>query len=188
MTPSAWLLYALVAGAAILSPGPAILLAINNAVAGGQRLALMSSLGNVVGVGLLSGVAMVGLGALLQASAPLFTALKVAGALYLVYLGVRQWRRPVPEPADGTAEGVTAPGRRDAFVQGLLVGQFALMTATFVAISFASLAGYAALAGRARRWLRSARGERLFRRACGSLFVVLGLGLLWSAGRASARA
>ena len=214
MTPSAWLLYAFVAGAAILSPGPAILLAINNAVAGGQRLALMSSLGNVVGVGLLSGVAMVGLGALLQASAPLFTALKVAGALYLVYLGVRQWRRPVPEPADGTAEGVTAPGRRDAFVQGLLValsnpkailfftalfpqfldhgrplvGQFALMTATFMAISFASLAGYAALAGRARWWLRSARGKRLFRRACGSLFVVLGLGLLSSAGRASARA
>ena len=213
MTLSAWSLYALVAAAAVISPGPATLLAVNNAVAGGPRSALPSTLSNVVGIALLSGIAMVGLGALLQASAPLFTALKVAGALYLVYLGVRQWRRPVPMPASGNVDGGTTPGRRDAFVQGLFValsnpksilfftalfpqfldhgrplaGQFAIMTATFMTISFASLTGYAALAGRVRRWLRSARGERLFRRACGSLFVVLGLGLLSSAGRASAR-
>ena len=211
MTPASWSVYALVAAAAVASPGPATLLAINNSVSGGPRVAMLSSLGNVLGLGLLSVVAMAGLGALLQTSATLFTALKVVGALYLVYLGVRQWRRPVRPSAEGSTR---ARRGRDVFVEGLLVslsnpksivfftalfpqfldrsqpllGQFALMTGTFMLLSVVSLASYAALADRLRHRLASERGTRSFGRVCGATFVAIGAGLLSSAARATSRA
>ena len=210
MTLGAWSVYVLVAGVAVVSPGPATLLAINNSVSGGRRTALISSLGNVTGLGMLSLVATLGLGALLQASATLFTALKIVGALYLVWLGVRQWRGPARLT---TAALPTARRDRDIFVEGLLVslsnpksivfftalfpqfldhsqplaGQFALMTGTFMALSIASLTLYAAAAARLRRWLGSAHGERLFGRVCGALFVAIGAGLLSGTARASSR-
>ena len=80
------------------------------------------------------------------------------------------------------------PGRRDASVQGLLVAPSNPKAILCFTAPFPHFVDHGRpLAGRVRRWLRSARGERLFGRACGSLFVVLGMGLLSSAGRTSAR-
>ena len=210
MTLSAWFLYAVVAAVAVVSTGPATLLAINNSILGGRRVALISTLGSITGIGVLSVFATIGLGALLQASAPLFNALKVTGALYLVYLGLQQWRGSIP-----VASGKTAIIQRSngVFVRGLLVSvsnpksilfftalfpqfidhqrpvasQFVLMTITFMLFSLASLTVYATLAGRMRQWMSSSKGQRLFRRICGSLFVAMGTALLTSVGRASAR-
>jgi len=210
VTLSAWFLYAVVAAVAVVSTGPATLLAINNSILGGRRVALISTLGSITGIGVLSVFATIGLGALLQASAPLFNALKVTGALYLVYLGLQQWRGSIP-----VASGKTAIIQRSngVFVRGLLVSvsnpksilfftalfpqfidhqrpvasQFVLMTITFMLFSLASLTVYATLAGRMRQWMSSSKGQRLFRRICGSLFVAMGTALLTSVGRASAR-
>src|ERR1700712_5723135 len=79
-----------VAAVAILSPGPATLLALRNSMAWGARRAVWSSLGNVCGLFCLSAAAMLGLGVLLESSALLFGAVKLLGAGYLFYLGVRQ--------------------------------------------------------------------------------------------------
>ncbi|MDC0435373.1 LysE family transporter [bacterium] len=210
MTLSAWFLYAVVAAVAVVSPGPATLLAINNSILGGRRVALISTLGSITGIGVLSVFATIGLGALLQASAPLFNALKVTGALYLVYLGLQQWRGSIP-----VASGTTAIIKRSSgvFVRGLLISvsnpksilfftalfpqfidhqrpvasQFVLMTITFMLFSLTSLTVYATLAGRMRQWMSSSQGQRLFQRICGSLFVAMGTALLTSVGRASAR-
>ena len=116
---STWIIYAAVAFAAIVSPGPAIFLAISNSVAFGWRRVVFSSLGNVLGLLVVSGLAMAGLGALMKTSASVFTAVKLMGAGYLIYLGLRQWRSRaslfsrVPEAGPR--------GNRQLFLRGLLV-------------------------------------------------------------------
>lgn len=61
-----WLLFVGVALVAIVSPGPAILLAINNALIHDLKAVALSSLGNILGLFTLSSAAMLGLGVLLQ--------------------------------------------------------------------------------------------------------------------------
>ena len=90
MDPNTLLAFTLVAAIAIASPGPATLMAINNSLAHGQRSAMWSSLGNASGLFCLSAAAMLGLGALLASSEGLFNMVKIVGAGYLFYLGVRQ--------------------------------------------------------------------------------------------------
>ena len=89
---SNWLLFCSVALLVTFSPGPAVLLAISNAIAVGPRRAMISSMGNGFGLFIISGVAMAGMGVVLATSATAFMLLKLAGALYLVYLGIKQWR------------------------------------------------------------------------------------------------
>ena len=92
MNFSEWILYLAVVLLSTWSPGPAVMLSMSNAVSHGLRAAAFSSLGNVVGLFVLSGAAFLGIGVALQASSALFNGLKIAGAAYLIYLGVRKWR------------------------------------------------------------------------------------------------
>ncbi|MGK0269725.1 MAG: homoserine/homoserine lactone efflux protein [Cocleimonas sp.] len=92
MEISTWLLFIAVGIAAVASPGPAILLAVSNSVRFGMAKVLLSSLGNITGLFILSTAAIFGLGAILKTSNHLFLVVKVIGVAYLIYLGVRQWR------------------------------------------------------------------------------------------------
>lgn len=87
-----WFLFIAVGTAAVVSPGPAILLAISNSVRFGMYKVLLSTLGNITGLFILSTAAIFGLGAILKTSNHLFLIVKLIGAAYLIYLGVRQWR------------------------------------------------------------------------------------------------
>jgi len=89
---TSWLLFIAVGTAAVVSPGPAILLAISNSVRFGMSKVLLSTLGNITGLFILSTAAIFGLGAIIKTSNHLFLIVKIIGAAYLVYLGVRQWR------------------------------------------------------------------------------------------------
>ena len=103
------LTFTLVAAIAIASPGPATLMAINNSLAHGQRSTIWSSLGNASGLFCLSAAAMLGLGALLASSELLFNAVKIIGAGYLFYLGVKQLFKKgpmLPEGVEGAASTV----------------------------------------------------------------------------------
>ncbi len=205
MTYSAWLLFITISLVTAFSPGPGILLAISNAVAWGPRKTLCSSAGNGLGVFIVSGAAMAGLGTLLHGSAWLFALLKTLGALYLIYLGFRQWTsktsmfdKPLPDAAQ--------PGKSNAglFRQGLLVAltnpksilfftalfpqfiqpqapvlpQFLALTSAFTACVLSSHFAYVLLARHTHRWLGTAPRARLFNRVCGGAFGLLGLGLL----------
>ena len=92
MEISTWLLFIAVGTAAVVSPGPAILLAISNSVRFGMPKVFLSSLGNISGLFILSCAAIFGLGAVLKTSTNLFLIVKLIGAAYLIYLGIRQWR------------------------------------------------------------------------------------------------
>ncbi|WP_432252954.1 LysE family translocator [Streptomyces sp. HNM1019] len=111
----------------IVIPGPSVLFVVGRALAYGRRTALETVLGNVVGCYLLVTAVAWGLGALVARSAAVFTGVKLAGAAYLVYLGVQAFRRrgemrvtdmatPVPAQRgdlrtvlDGIVVGVTNP-------------------------------------------------------------------------------
>ncbi|KVN21340.1 threonine transporter RhtB [Burkholderia stagnalis] len=72
----------------ILTPGQDMVLVMSRTLSGGTRTGVVTAAGVSVGLILHTMLATLGLGALLQASEWLFTALKLAGALYLLYLGV----------------------------------------------------------------------------------------------------
>ncbi|MGH1428900.1 MAG: LysE family translocator [Arenicella sp.] len=100
---SLFLLYLAVAFFYIISPGPAVFLAISNGMTVGVRALIMSSLGNIVGLFLLSLVSILGLGAIVLASSTLFLIVKFIGAGYLLYLGVKQFRTAKALLSDGGA-------------------------------------------------------------------------------------
>jgi threonine/homoserine/homoserine lactone efflux protein len=201
---STWLLFCGVALLTCFSPGPGVLLAISNAMAVGARHTVFSSLGNAAGLFIVSGAATAGMGALLAVSASAFLAVKVVGAVYLVYLGIKQWRS-APMRLDASAANPHQPHTAGKlFLQGLgvavtnpkailfftalfpqfltpgssLLGQTVLLTATFTALALLSHACYVGLFRSLRRFLADARHMRLFNRISGGLFVLLGLSLL----------
>lgn len=203
MTISNWLVFCGVALLTTFTPGPAVLLAISNSVARGPRRALIGSLGNALGLFVVSGTALAGLGIVLATSASAFTLLKLAGAGYLIYLGVRQWRNtanafaavkasPAPHAgwrlfAQGVSVALTNP-KGILFFSALfpqfltqdspLLEQFVVLTTTFSICALLSHTFYALLAHTLRNQFASPRRARLFNRVSGGLFVVLGLSLL----------
>lgn len=202
MTVTNWLLFCGVALLTTFTPGPAVLLAISNSVSNGPRSALVCSLGNALGLFIVSGIAMAGMGVVLATSTIAFTVLKVLGALYLIYLGYKQWnsRANVFSGANQTQSGtswqlfgkgivlaLTNP-KAILFFSALLpqfltpglplFEQFAVLTTSFSACAVLSHTIYALLAHTLRRQFESPVRVRMFNRASGGIFCVLGFGLL----------
>jgi threonine/homoserine/homoserine lactone efflux protein len=90
--PSQLALFALAAGALVAAPGPDMLLVLGRALGQGRFAAFLAALGCAVGVLVLSAAVAFGLTAVLQTSLIAFTVMKLAGAAYLVYLGVKTMR------------------------------------------------------------------------------------------------
>ncbi|MDR7268605.1 threonine/homoserine/homoserine lactone efflux protein [Pelomonas saccharophila] len=210
MPLSTWLLFCGVALLTCFSPGPGVLLAISNSVAVGPRHTMFSSLGNAAGLFIVSGAATAGMGALLAVSASAFLVVKLVGAGYLIYLGIKQWRSaPLRLDAAASPHQPTTPGK--LFLQGLgvavtnpkailfftalfpqflvpgesLAWQTVLLTVTFTTFALVSHAFYVSLFRTLRRFLTEARHLRLFNRISGGLFVLLGLSLLRLRNRAA---
>jgi len=127
MTGATLSLFLIAALAIAAIPGPGILYVAARTLAGGRRAGIASAFGTALG-GLVHVIAGgIGVSALILASAQLFTVLKLAGALYLVWLGIRSFRdagRALPEP-------LAATGREQAFREGVLVEALNPKTAAF---------------------------------------------------------
>jgi homoserine/homoserine lactone efflux protein len=204
MTATQWSLYLGLLVLSTASPGPAVLLSVSNALSLGLRASALSSLGNISGLACLSAAAFVGVGSVQRASPAVFGLLKLAGAAYLVYLGVRRWQAP-----DGTLSPAAAPAPRGRAAAGLwgqgalvaltnpkgllffgalypqfiqpaapLLPQFLQLTVPLVLCSFTALMVYATLARRLQRHFAGQPGRgRFARRASGAAFILLGLAL-----------
>ncbi|MEU3454653.1 LysE family translocator [Micromonospora sp. NPDC006766] len=105
----------------ILIPGPSVLFVIGRALAQGRRAALTTVVGNTVGAYTLVVAVALGIGSVVERSVVVFTALKLAGAAYLVYLGVKAWRERASLQASFTDVGASRGSLR-TFWEGFTVG------------------------------------------------------------------
>ncbi len=201
MTLDTWVAFALASVALLVIPGPTILLVIGQSLGTGRRNALPLVAGVAAGDLTAMTLSLAGLGAVLAASATLFTLLKWAGAAYLVWLGVQLFRAPVaaeappplpPGRALRDAYVVTALNPKSiaffvAFVPQFLDGgaaflpQAVVLVATFVALAAANAGLYAVLAGR----VSGAVLRPGLRRACNRVggAVLVGAGIATAAMR-----
>ncbi len=186
----------------IVIPGPSVLFVIGRALSQGRRAALASVVGNMLGANLLVAAVAFGVGALVERSATAFTALKLAGAAYLVYLGVKAWRQrgaQAPVAVDGGAArgslrtvwegfgvGVANPKTIVFFAavlpqfvdpaQGHVVGQMLLLGLIFTGIALASDSVWGLSASAARNWFaRSPRRIATVGRVGGLSMIGLGV-------------
>src|ERR1700704_5245033 len=92
MTFESWAAFTAASAVLLIIPGPTVLLVVSYALGQGWGRALPMAVGVALGDFTAMTLSMLGLGALLAASATLFAALKWIGAAYLVWLGVKLWR------------------------------------------------------------------------------------------------
>ncbi|MEL7090673.1 MAG: LysE family transporter [Pseudomonadota bacterium] len=102
--------------AAMAAPGPAFLLALRNAVVGGRRAGILTGIGLATVAAFWTGCALLGLAALFELVPWLFLAMKIAGALYLLFLAWGLWR-DARTPLDQSQDRSSARPMR----QGMLI-------------------------------------------------------------------
>ncbi len=198
MSIETWLAFTAATAVLLIIPGPTILLVISYALGRGLRAALPVAIGVALGDFTAMTLSMLGVGALLAASSLLFTALKWAGAAYLVWLGITLWRaggrlEATPARDDtpslrmlGHAWLVTAlnPKSITFFVAFLpqfidqsadFWAQMLVFETTFVCLAFVNAIGYGLIASRARSFVRSERAIGMFNRAGGALLIGAGI-------------
>ena len=113
--------YALASFVLIVIPGPSVLFVVGRALAYGRRTALATVCGNAAGNYVVAACVAFGIGTLVERSVAVFTVVKLAGALYLVWLGIQAIRRR--KALASAFAGVTeARGDRRAAREGFLVG------------------------------------------------------------------
>lgn len=205
MTLELYLAFCVSALLLLALPGPTVMLVTACAANGGRRAGLCTVPGVVLGDLTAMSLSLAGLGAVMAASAALFTVLKWIGAAYLVWLGIAMWRRGKDPSFSSTpnAKGrglfgrayvVTALNPKSiAFFTAFMpqfvepgsaaLPQFALLGSTFIFLAGLNAAIYALLAGSLGGLLRRPGSHRLMSRAGGC--VLVGAGLATAAMRRS---
>ncbi|SFB80050.1 Threonine/homoserine/homoserine lactone efflux protein [Polaromonas sp. OV174] len=195
-----YLLFVVVATATVLSPGPGVVMTLTNALRYGMRGTFGGILGIATGALIVAAISATSLGVLLATSALAFTALKLLGGAYLVYLGIRLWRAP---PLKLSAEAAHEANFGKRFLEGLSLqltnpkaiffflsvfpqfiaheanyaSQFMALVLTYSALVVIIHCVYAFFAKKAKNWLTSERGGRSVNKAAAAMFLCFGAAL-----------
>ena len=198
MSIETWLAFAAASAVLLIIPGPTILLVVSYALGQGWRTALPMAVGVALGDFTAMTLSMLGVGALLAASATVFTILKWIGAAYLVWLGIKLFRAGgtlQAEPRRSAASSlrmlghawlVTALNPKSitffvAFLpqfldrSGDFWTQMLIFEATFLVLAFLNALGYALAASRARQAVANPRVLAIVNRTGGTLLVGAGV-------------
>ena len=185
--------------AVVMIPGPDMALVARNVLRHGRAAGFATSIGICTGVLFWAAAAAFGVAALLATSAVAFTALKLAGAAYLIYLGISMLRSP-DAPVDGASTDAASLPPNRAFMQGLIsaalnpkLGVFFLtllpqfiapgdppaaralqLAFVFELIGVAWLVVYTLLLGAVGAALNRPRPQRIIRRVTGTILIALG--------------
>ena len=202
--PTHVLAFAAVVTVLIAIPGPSVLFTISRALTVGQRAALLTVIGNELGLCVQVVAVAFGVGAVVQRSAQVITVIKLAGAVYLAFLGVQAIRhrrsmaealaarvtpvRPLRAIRDGFVVGVANPKTIVFFVAGLpeftttapghlpVPAQMLILGALFPVIALVLDSAWAVIAGTARQWLVGSPRRLALIGGTGGL-VMIGLGV-----------
>ena len=200
MSLQLWLAFVAASAVLLVIPGPTILTVISYSVAHGRRANVPLVAAVALGDSTALVASLLGLGALLDASAFWFTVVKVAGGLYLLFLGIKLLRAGIAPSAEASAPAVAGPAWK-LFANTYLVTalnpkgiiffvaflpqfinpaadaghQLFMLAATFVTMATLNATLYAVFAASARRMLASPRAQKRFNLAGGSLLSAAGL-------------
>jgi threonine/homoserine/homoserine lactone efflux protein len=205
MTLQAWWIFVCANFLISAMPGPNMLHVMTQGMRQGVGRASFTMAGCMLGLFLLFGLSAMGMSALLSALPQLLTAIKIAGALYLIWVGIRAWRDASP-PVDIASAEIGA-GRKTAselFRAGFLISisnpkalifaaaffpqfvapelpkapQFAILLATFVVIEMSWYMAYAIGGRTLAHYLRKPEWQRMVDKASGGMFMLFGVSLL----------
>jgi len=195
-----WALFVVTESLLCLTPGPAVLLVVAQALGRGAAASVWTTLGILTGNALYFALSATGLGALLLASYELFSLVRWLGAAYLIWLGVRTLlRRPITR----STAPMAAAGRWRTFANGFVLqaanpkallffvallpqfiepgghvaGQVLVLAVTSVVIELVILLAYGAAAGPLHALTASPRFARLADGLAGTMLVTAGVGL-----------
>ena len=202
MSLDSWLLFMAVSLLPAISPGPGVLLSISNALRSGSTATFVSASGNAIGLVILGYAVTMGLGALMITSALAFTVVKLIGAVYLVYLGVKLFR---DKSAFVAVENANAPRQsywqlfstgliisvtnpKAIFVIAALFPQFlvhgtynladvSILSFTYAVLCFLNHALLAMFGGKIRKVLKTQKTITRIRKSLGVAFVGFGAAL-----------
>ncbi|MEM5431950.1 LysE family transporter [Cupriavidus oxalaticus] len=204
-----WLAYFAACWVIAVSPGSGAVLSMSHGLSYGLRRTSTTIFGLQTGLVIVLLIAGGGLGALLLASEQAFMVVKTVGALYLIYLGVQQWRTKVESGGDGAAGAgpvrVSVMSARRRFATGLLTNvtnpkgiifmvavlpqfidpnhplapQLAILALTMCCVDLVVMHGYALLASRMQGLFRNARAVRWQNRFFGSVLMAVGAALFF---------
>lgn len=188
----------------IVIPGPGVLFVIGRALAHGRRTALLSVAGHAAGNWVVAICVALGVGTIVERSAAIFTAVRLAGAAYLVWLGIQAFRKrdslaqvldsaaaprgDVRAAREGLVVGVTNPKAVILFAAvlpqfvdrsaGHVPAQMLVLSAVSIAIGLASDSCWGLAASTVRSWFaRSPRRLGLVGGAGGLAMIGLGITL-----------
>lgn len=201
MDLSVWLALGVACFVFSISPGPAVMSCMSYTISKGTRAAVFNVLGlqtaNVLQLTLVS----LGLGAVVSTSPRIFSALKLLGAGYLLYLGVKKWREEPLEPQELELEPIPSRTSLQSFLDGLFLNifnpksiiflagfipnfirpdrdpntQFLVIAATILAVDLVVMGIYGSAATFFRTVFSSRPRLRLQNRVFGTLFIGAGL-------------
>ncbi len=188
----------------ILMPGPIVTLTVANSLAHGTRHGLRTVVGTSSATLVLLVVGGLGMASAFAVLAEWFDWLRWAGAGYLIFLGIQQWRaKPVGLNVDDGDNGIKAGSKKGIFWQGFVISitnpktilfyaaffpqfidptqpagpQLAVLSVTFLIIATFLDSLYAVLCGRLRPYLADVKRARLRNRITGSILIGTGLAL-----------
>ena len=208
MNSSLFLLFLLASAANIISPGAGVVMAVSTAIETGFKGSLACRLGLAAGIAVIMTLSVSGLGLIVSTHPAVYTALRLLGVCYLVYLGVRAWRAPAVSLVAGAAARPQRKGRQfleafwlqisnpqaiifsisilPQFIDSTLpyAPQAALMTSVYALMVFAVMSGYSWAAGKASVFFKSAGAARLLKRSAGVVFLLLAALVVWTMIRA----
>lgn len=205
MTLDTWLPFFVVALIATLIPGPAMLLIATHSLSYGWRRSMATIFGNVSGLVILSLLSVLGLSALIVSSHTVFLIVKLCGAAYLFYLGLKIWRSGI-KPIDAQATAVPAK-TSNLYLQGIVLAlsnpkaiifttalfpqfikleqsvprQFFIFVLTLCCLSFTCLLGCAFVSRKSFATVRSLSIGNALSKLFGSVFMGAAIWLLTTA-------
>lgn len=193
-----YFLFLVVAATAVFNPGPGVTLTLTNSM----RYGLRQTLGGIAGIAfgglIMAIVSATGLGLLMTTSPYVLTVLKYAGSAYLIFLGVKMWRKP---PLANEGNDVLRSGIQKRFAEAFwlqlsnpnailffvsafpqfinpdssFVFQFAILSFSYCFLVLLIHASYALTARTAKKWLSSPDVSHRINQAGGGALIVFGL-------------
>ena len=198
-----YLVYFGIAMATVLLPGPAVILTLNNSIQRGLPRTLAGIMGIALAILLVAVISATSLGIVLARSVLAFTIIKIIGAVYLVYLGIKTFKS---KNIANSQKHLKESTLKKCFAEGFFISisnpkaivffmsifpqfidlskaytpQFIILTATFSVLVVVIHTAYAIFASLAKAKLSSDRGNSILNKITGSIFIGFGIGLATS--------